>query len=223
MGTATLDHGSLADPPESDDGPPGSDDDPPGTGGEKSTDQHELTEAELFDLLANQRRRHILHALMAEGEGVEIGTLSQEIAAWEEGLNPEEITSSDRKRVYTALQQSHLPKLDEAGVIEFDRDRGSVEPTPALEDVEIYMDVVRGRDLPWSDYYLGLTALSGALLAGSSLGIGPLDGLSSSAWGAFVVVMFGVFALAHRHYSRCNRIGITEDPPEIDAVSTKNS
>lgn len=170
-----------------------------------------LTEDELFELLSNQRRRHILHTLMQEDGSVDIGDLSQEIAAWEDGLAFDEVSSTDRKRVYTALQQSHLPKMDKAGVVEFDRDRGTVEATPALDDVEIYMDVVRGREIPWSDYYLGLTALSGLLFVAAGL-----DVLSPTAWGVFVTVTFGVSALAHRYYAQRNRLGITDEPPSME-------
>ena len=176
-----------------------------------------LTEDELFELLSNQRRRHIMHALMCEGTS-EIGTLSQEIAAWEDGLDPSEVSSTDRKRVYTALQQSHLPKMDKAGVVNFDRDRGTVEPTPALEDVEIYMDVVRGREIPWSDYYIGLSGLSAGLLVASAFGPWPLGSIPSSAVSVFVVVALGVSALAHRYYARRNRLGIGGDPPELHYV-----
>lgn len=175
-----------------------------------------LTEDELFELLANQRRRHIMHTLMREDERINIGTLSQEIAAWEDGLEFEEVSSTDRKRVYTALQQSHLPKLDKAGVVEFDRDRGTIEPTPTLQNVEIYMDIVRGREIPWSDYYLGLSILIGLVLGGSTLGLTPFALFPDGAWMVFVVVTLGISALAHRYYARRNRLGIGRDPPGIE-------
>jgi len=175
-----------------------------------------LSEDELFELLSNQRRRHVLHALMRERKPLEVGTLSQEIAAWEDDLDLEEVSSKDRKRVYTALQQSHLPKMDKTGVLEYHSDRGVVEPTPALEDVEIYIDVVRGREIPWSDYYLALTGISALVLGGATLGLAPFTLLPSFAWSVFVVVAFAVSALAHRYFSRRNRLGITEEPPELE-------
>ncbi|WP_049912471.1 DUF7344 domain-containing protein [Natrialba hulunbeirensis] len=191
-----------------------------GTGIDYTTDVHVsqssqdgLTEDELFELLSNRRRRHILHTLITETEQVDIGTLSQEIAAEEDELAFDEVTSSDRKRVYTALQQSHLPKMDNAGVLEFNRDRGTVEATPALEDVEIYMDVVRGRELPWSDYYLGLTAVIAVVLGGATLGLPPFSFLTMTAWVAFVVVALGVSSISHRYYARKNRLGIGSSPP----------
>ncbi|MFP8956487.1 DUF308 domain-containing protein [Natrialbaceae archaeon A-CW3] len=181
-----------------------------------SPEQPGLSEDELFELLSNNRRRHVLHALMREGEPLDIGQLSQEIAAWEDGNEFEEVSSKDRKRVYTALQQSHLPKMDKTGVLEYDSNRGTVEPTPALEDVEIYMDVVRGRELPWSDYYLGVTALTAVVLGGAALELVPFTLLPTYAWSVFVVVVLAVSALAHRYYSRRNRLGIGGQPPEVD-------
>lgn len=187
------------------------------------TDRDGLTEDELFELLANQRRRHIMHTLVREDDRLDIGDLSQEIAAWEDGLAFEDVSSTDRKRVYTALQQSHLPKMDKAGVLEFDRDRGTIEPTPALEDVEIYMDVVRGREIPWSDYYLGLTALAGVSFATSVFDVPPFGPLPPTAWGVFVLVTFAVSALAHRYYARRNRLGIADEPPSVERESRNRS
>lgn len=187
-------------------------------GGEElpQSDERALSEDELFTILANQRRRHIIHALLNTGESVDIGTLSEEIAAWEDDLTTDEISSADRKRVYTALQQSHLPKLDNAGVVDFDSDRGTVEPTPTLEDVEIYMDIVYGREIPWSDYYSGLTILAATILSGTALGLRPFTILPPSGWYAFVIVMFAVSVLAHRHHSQRNRLGIGSEPPEFE-------
>ncbi|ELY70755.1 hypothetical protein CYV19_03095 [Natronobacterium gregoryi SP2] len=182
-----------------------------------------LTEDELFEMLSNRRRRYVLHQLMQEDERIDVGTLSEEIAASEDGIDLQAVSSTDRKRVYTALHQSHLPKMDEAGVLEFNKDRGFVEPTPALEDVEIYMDVVHGREIPWSDYYIGLTALSGVLLALTASGIGPFGAVSSYAWGTFVVVALAVSSIAHRYYARRNRLGITEDPPGVELEYSSNT
>jgi len=109
----------------------------------------DISEDDLYEVLANRRRRFAVHLLKREPEdSVEIGEMAERIAAWENDVEVAEITGSDRKRVYTALQQSHLPKMDDAGVVEFDKDRGTVEPTATLEGVDLYMDVVEGREIP---------------------------------------------------------------------------
>lgn len=178
--------------------------------------EHRLSEDELFELLSNQRRRHVLHALLREGEPIDVWSLAHEIAAWEDGVPAEEITTSDRKRVYTALLQSHLPKLERRGVVEFDREQGTVASLPPIERVEVYVDVVRRRELPWSDYYLGLTALSGLLLVGVAASIYPFSVAPPQGAVGAIVAAFGASALAHWYYARQNRLGGSEQPPTAD-------
>ena len=173
------------------------------------------SEDDLFDVLSNRRRRYAVHALKREHGEADIGDVAEQVAAWEYGVDVEQVSYDERKRVYTALQQSHLPKMDEAGVVEFDKNRGTVEPTSALGDVEVYMDVVRGHEIPWSVYYLGLSAVGASLMAAVWLGAWPFTVLPDVAWGVAVVAMFAVSALAHTYYARSQRIGQTENPPEL--------
>jgi len=62
----------------------------------------DVSEDELYKVLANQRRRFAVHLLKREsGDRVEIGEMAEQIAAWENEVDVTEITGSDRKRVYT--------------------------------------------------------------------------------------------------------------------------
>jgi len=175
-----------------------------------------LIEDELFEVLANRRRRYVVHALKGENPPAELGTLAEQVAAWENDVAVTGITSTERKRVYTALQQSHLPKMDNAGVVDFDKDRGVIEPAPALEDVDVYMDVVRGDDIPWSEYYLGLSGVAAALITAVWLGTWPFLMLPDVAWGTAIVVTLSVSALVHWYRSRRMQLGGGDRPPEID-------
>ena len=176
----------------------------------------ELSENELFDVLANQRRRFAVHLLKREADdSIAIGDMAEQIAAWENGIDTAEITGNERKRVYTALQQSHLPKMDDAGVVEFNKDRGVVEPTPALEDMDVYMDVVEGQEIPWSEYYLGLSGVAAALTTAVWLSVWPFTLLPEMAWTVAIVVAFAFSAAAHQYYSGKMRVG-DGDPPELN-------
>ncbi|EMA62235.1 hypothetical protein C470_06071 [Halorubrum distributum JCM 13561] len=176
----------------------------------------EISEDDLFDVLANQRRRFAVHLLKREpDDAVEIGEMAEQIAAWENGIDTAEISSSERKRVYTALQQSHLPKMDDAGVVEFNKARGVVEPTPALTDVDVYLDVVEGREIPWSEYYLGLSGVAAALVAAVWVGVWPFTLLPEMAWTLAIVVAFAFSALAHKYYTAEMEVGRGEEPPEV--------
>ncbi len=100
-----------------------------------------------FHLLQNGRRRAVLRMLIAcGGDDVSMREVAEHVAAWENDTTVPRLTSMERQRVYIALYQSHLPKLDDHGVIEYDRDRGTLRPTPLITVFEPYLD--RGLDVP---------------------------------------------------------------------------
>jgi len=74
----------------------------------------------VFDLLSNERRRFTLRYLRENGSTPR-GELAEELAAYENGKPRDEITSQERKRVDVSLFQSHLPRMEEHGVVESER------------------------------------------------------------------------------------------------------
>jgi len=106
--------------------------------------------------------------------------------------------------------------MDDAGVVEFKKDRGVIESTPALENVDVYLDIVEGREVPWSEYYLGLSGVAAALVAAVWLGAWPFTLLPEMAWMLAVVVAFAFSSLAHRYYTAEMEVGRGDDPPELD-------
>lgn len=100
----------------------------------------------VFELLKNQRRRRVLRYLEEESGTVALGTLAESIAAAENDKEPRMLTSAERKRVYISLYQCHLPKLDDAGAIEFESNRGTVDRTDRTTDLLTFVDRVRTTD-----------------------------------------------------------------------------
>jgi predicted transcriptional regulator len=175
-----------------------------------------LSEDELFEVLSNSRRRYALNALSSTEEAWEIGSLAEQVAAWENGTDVDEVSRAERKSVYTSLQQLHLPKMDELGFVRYDKDRGTVRPTRAKDDVDIYLDVVRGNDIPWSEYYLGLAAVSAGLVVVAWLDIFPFSELPDIAWAGVVVAVFAVSAGVHYAVQQEMRVGVDEPPTAPD-------
>ena len=81
----------------------------------------------IFEILKASRRRQVLRYLDAHGGEATIGALAEYIAAAENDIDRASITSSQRKRVYVGLYQSHLPKMDGYGAVDWDKDRGFVQ------------------------------------------------------------------------------------------------
>jgi len=176
----------------------------------------QLPKDDLYEVMANRRRRYTVHALEGTDEPMEIGDIAEQVAAWENDIDQSHVSYDERKRVYTALQQSHLPKMDEKGVVEFDKNRGTVAPTPALRDVDVYMDIVHKGEIPWSQYYLGLSAVSTAMLAAVATNAWPFTLLSDLSWAIFIVVAFAVSSMAHWYYSRTLGTSNGDPPPEVN-------
>lgn len=97
---------------------------------------------ELFDILSNSRRRHVVELLDEHGGSAEFRELTDAVARRETGVP---VSYDERKRVYVSLRQSHLPRLADAGVVEYDPDRGTVRATPLFDTVVRPLEAVTER------------------------------------------------------------------------------
>ncbi|GAB3671603.1 hypothetical protein GCM10028856_23230 [Halopiger thermotolerans] len=182
---------------------------------EADADTPTLSKGEIFDLLRNQRRRYVLHFLKQDGRPVELGDLAQQVAAWEYETTLDRVTPEQRKRVYTTLQQTHLPKMDKADILAFDSDRGVIEATERTRDISVYLEIVPGHEFAWRELYLSLGAISCALVAALWLEIYPLTLVSNLAWAGVIAVTVTATAVAQLYYERNMRLGASEQPPEL--------
>ena len=179
-------------------------------------DDPRVSEDEIFTMLSNRRRRYVVHALSRGETDHDLGSLAEQIAAWEHDVDVGELSYNERKRTYTALQQTHLPKMDDAGLVEFDKNRGEIRPTESLTEVDLYLEVVSGDDLPWSKYYLGLCGIATTIVVGLWAESPLLASVPATDWIAFVVAMFAVSAAVHHYYRDHRRLGTGDRPPELD-------
>lgn len=166
---------------------------------------------EVFSLLSNQRRRYVLHVCEVADTPIGISELSERVASMEYGKEREKLDSDERKRVYTAMKQTHLPAMEKAGVIEYDG--REVRLTDKADEVEVYMDVVPSGSLPWSYYYLGLSLISSLVLVGVWAGVYP-ESVPDLFWAGLIVVAFGVSSIYHAY--RSIRLNEFEESPETE-------
>ncbi|MFC3957429.1 DUF7344 domain-containing protein [Halovivax cerinus] len=171
----------------------------------------QVSRGDVFDLLSNRRRRYTIHYCKQVDEPVELGELAEQVAAWELDKDVAELTSAERKRVYTALQQTHLPTLERADVVEFENH--TIELTAEADALEIYLDIVPPDSIPWGVYYLGVSILGFAVLAGVWADLVPTEPITPLGWAALVLGVVTVSAAAHVLTSRRYRLGEMERPP----------
>jgi predicted transcriptional regulator len=179
-------------------------------------DNPRVSEDEIFTMLSNRRRRYVVHALSRDDADHDLGSLAEQIAAWEHDVDVGELSYNERKRTYTSLQQTHLPKMDDVGLVEFDKNRGEVRPTESLTEVDLYLEVVSGDDLPWSKYYLGLCGVATTIVVGQWVESPLFTSVPATDWIAFVVAMFAVSAAVHHYYRDHRRLGTGDRPPELN-------
>lgn len=163
----------------------------------ETVDGGELSKEAAFQLLSNDRRRYVLHYLDGHPEGAaSLGDIATQIAAWENEIPVGDVSSPERKRVYIALHQTHLPKMAEMGVVEYDSGDNVVALEADAAELRRYLDVAGTPPLPWGRFYAAVGAISVVLVAGVAAGIDPLTAVPPIWWAglvAVVVLVSGVY------------------------------
>ena len=131
-------------------------------------DSYHIQEEKIHHVLSNARRRRTLQLLKKERGGAELRTLAELIAEAESGESPP--PRNIQKSVYSSLHQTHLPKLDEHGIVDYDRDRKTITLTPRARRVDLYMEVLTPYGITWSTYYRTLSVLSLMTIIADQLG-----------------------------------------------------
>jgi hypothetical protein len=176
-------------------------------GGETPRENDGPSRDEVFTALSNRRRRNVILYLKQHEDDARVRDIAEQLAAWENDLDVGEVTYKQRKRVYTALHQSHLPKLAQSGFIEYEPNRGLVSLTEESRHLEMYLEVVSGKEILWSEFYVGLAVVCALLAGAAAIGTVPFAAVSGHAYAIFFAVLFGVVGLIHRTVTRRNRVG----------------
>ena len=96
-----------------------------------------LSTETVCELISNARRRAVVRrvAALADTESVEMGDLAREIAGEEHDISPATVSAEQRKTVYVSLLQNHLPKLDAAGVVDWNDRSGDVAHGQSVDEL----------------------------------------------------------------------------------------
>ncbi|PSQ27425.1 hypothetical protein BRD06_05040 [Halobacteriales archaeon QS_9_67_15] len=175
-----------------------------------ATEDEPLTQDIVFDILSSARRRYVLYLLRTEDAPVELTALAEDVAAWENDTTVNQLTKQQRKRVYVSLYQTHVPKLEDAGLVNHDQDTGEVELTPAASDIDQYLNPGE-REVPWQYLYLPLAVLGIALVALSNLNVWVFGTLSNVALGIVILSGFLLTVAAHALVWHTNRQQAPDD------------
>lgn len=147
--------------------------------GVQSEEPGGLSVDDIHFTLSNCRRRYLIRYLSREGEST-VKQLSQIIAARENDTTVAELSYADRKTVYTALLQTHLPKLDEMDVVEYDVSSKRVRLAGHAEQLQPYIEEAGEEGDPNGTRYTvvlwGLLAVAALGLLGGRYAVAGLEG-----------------------------------------------
>lgn len=126
------------------------------------TGRDRLQEAEIHDVLRNDRRRSVLEALRTRAGEASVAELTDAI------VSREVQGGEDRKRlrqsVYNSLHQTHLPKLEAAEIVTYDRSAKQVRLATNSREVTRYFQLRSVHGISWGEFYQ-LFAVASLLLA----------------------------------------------------------
>ncbi|SFT09028.1 DUF7344 domain-containing protein [Halostagnicola kamekurae] len=93
------------------------------------------TTSNVYKLLGNRRRLLTVKylSLFDQENMIDVRQIASAIRSIETDTPPRAIPTDDYKSAYNSLIQQHLPKLDEAGLIEYDDDRKTVMINESLD------------------------------------------------------------------------------------------
>jgi len=178
-------------------------------GGTDSGTPRSLGKDDIYHLLQNSRRRAVVRYFATFDEPASLGELAEQIAAWECDTSVDAVTKDQRQRVYIALYQSHLDKLDAHDVIEYDGTQGAIHTASNFhllraylaadtDDVQVASSESSGleSDVPWSSCYLGVAVGGLVPMAGHALHVVPDRVLSLQVLSAILVATYLVMTSA---------------------------
>lgn len=124
-----------------------------------------LSKDDVFNVLYNSLRRDVITYLQEhDGEAI-VSDIAEHIAAKENDTTVRQLSSYERKRVYIGLYQNHLPMMHDVGVLEYDKDRGTVRLRECATQLEPYLEDADRSDRS-AITISGAVALAGVLLFG---------------------------------------------------------
>lgn len=166
----------------------------------------------VFDLLNSSRRRMVLSYLREHGREITVTELAGQIAAMEHDTDVESLSREQRKRVYVSLYQTHIPKLADAGVVDYDPETGTVEPTERIGDIDAYLAPGPTDGYPWHLHYLALSAVGLLAFALLVAGVPPIAAIPPTALGVLVAIAVGLSAIAQAVTRRRERTAPNGSP-----------
>ncbi|MDG5821910.1 winged helix-turn-helix domain-containing protein [Natronococcus sp. A-GB7] len=102
---------------------------------------------EILSSLSNTQRRRIISHLQEEGSASQ-SEIAHQLVRWNYDSPPDEVSDKAVERIKINLHHEHLPQLEDAGLIEYDRRSKMLLVRDLPELAEVCLDHCESVDLP---------------------------------------------------------------------------
>ncbi|UHQ97924.1 hypothetical protein HYG81_18865 [Natrinema zhouii] len=100
----------------------------------------------VLDLCGDEHRRIILAVLAEEQRSLTVNDLRSTILTYNHHMPVTEASGEVLTEIQSSLHETHIPKLESAGVLEYDSERQIVEPTEQFDQLQPHLSVILGTD-----------------------------------------------------------------------------
>ncbi|MGQ3412107.1 DUF7344 domain-containing protein [Natrinema sp. LN54] len=100
----------------------------------------------VLDLCRDKHRRIILAVLAEERRSLTVNDLRKTILSCDHHLPVTETSEATLTEIERSLHHTHIPKLESAGVIDYDSDRQLVEPTDQFDRLQPHLSAILDID-----------------------------------------------------------------------------
>ena len=113
----------------------------------------QTTRTDPIHIIQNPRRRLFIKVLVKLGGEASLRELVRRIAKMMGDPDDKKLV----KNIYISMIQTHIPKMERAGLIRYDRANGTVYLLKLPRELRYYLEIVEKGDIPWNVYYLVLS------------------------------------------------------------------
>lgn len=105
----------------------------------------------VYEALAHPRRRYVIYSLLSNAQWT-LTELATKLVAWERGIPEADVDDVDRDEMYVSLYHSHIPKLNDLDIVEFEdggdeseivADRNAAQVLTVLEGAGASLDALQ--------------------------------------------------------------------------------
>lgn len=100
----------------------------------------------VLELCQDRHRRIVLAVLASEDRSLTVRDLEKTILKYNHHASPTAVSEDESMRIRLSLHHVHLPKLAELSLVEYDRERGLVEPTARFDRLQPQLSTIIDAD-----------------------------------------------------------------------------